>query len=495
MKSTIISVLLACAVLAAPIGLDAGAVTAESDLKRAFEQRTGIQLAFDRAELPAGGYFETMPPLGKVEQLRAARIAFNEANKYPAGYLKSVGLKCIGIFRGCVSTKGDGYRRYDSALQGFRYYGISNGHDAVAAAYYSDRQLPLTLHHEIFHLIDATIADDSRFADAIAGRRPYSAPILPAIVLTKLRAAGRGSVLEDVVSDYCRKNTTEDKAETARYLMTNLADSLVQVATRPALPGTQRILHVLATYEHSQPSYRMDVQWFVDIALRRDFDIAAVETTPAEAQNPYLKNVNTAITNETVRKAISRVQPSCVRLDNASGVNLTANGYILTAAHVARRLGQTLSAQLPDGRTFPAKCVAIDRNLDLAMLRADADSTLAFAPLARRTPAIGTRVICIGQPGSTTPSGKPTHYKPFTVSTGRIRDLMADPLGDQSLGRVSHDAWTYWGHSGSPLFDENGQIVAMHNSWDSKTSMRHAVPYEAIVHFLDQAHVPYTKGG
>jgi Trypsin-like peptidase domain len=72
--------------------------------------------------------------------------------------------------------------------------------------------------------------------------------------------------------------------------------------------------------------------------------------------------------------------------------------------------------------------------------------------------------------------------------------LAADPLGDQSLGRLSHDAWTYWGHSGSPLLDENGQIVAMHNSWDSNTSMRHAVPYEAIAHFLDQEHIPYSAG-
>jgi S1-C subfamily serine protease len=254
---------------------------------------------------------------------------------------------------------------------------------------------------------------------------------------------------------------------------------------------------VLAEYEHSQSDRAMDIQWFVDVALNGDIDGTFVKTTPVEAQNPYLKNVDAAISDEKVRRAISRVQPSCVRLDNASGVNLTPNGCILTAAHVARRLGQTLNARLPDGHSFQVKCVAIDPDLDLAMLRPDAVSSLSglpFAPLAPRPPARGTRVICIGQPSSTTPSGKPTHYQPFTVSTGRIRDLMDHPLGDQRLGRVSHDAWTYWGHSGSPLFDENGQIVAMHNSWDSKTSMRHAVPYEAIVHFLSQARIPYTTG-
>ena len=74
------------------------------------------------------------------------------------------------------------------------------------------------------------------------------------------------------------------------------------------------------------------------------------------------------------------------------------------------------------------------------------------------------------------------------VSGGRITSL-----GPQSLGRTKHDAWTYWGHSGSPLFDPSGGIVALHNSWDSKTAMRHAVPHEAIEAFLDRAKVKYDR--
>jgi hypothetical protein len=94
-------------------------------------------------------------------------------------------------------------------------------------------------------------------------------------------------------------------------------------------------------------------------------------------------------------------------------------------------------------------------------------------------------VIVIGQPGSFMPSGQPTHYQPFHVSIGKIRGFLdGDRLGVQALGRTKHDAWTYWGHSGSPLFDSEGRIVALHNSWDSDTAMRHAVTWEAIVYFL-----------
>ena len=99
--------------------------------------------------------------------------------------------------------------------------------------------------------------------------------------------------------------------------------------------------------------------------------------------------------------------------------------------------------------------------------------------------------MCIGQPGDTDPNGKPTNYTPFEVSTGSIRGFLPNRLGHQALGRTKHDAWTYWGHSGSPIFDETGRIVAMHNSWDPETAMRHAVPQEAIVHFLKKAGVPF----
>src|SRR4051812_17896508 len=173
MNSITFAILLACAVVAGPVRPQARAANSQADLKRVFEQYTGVQLVFDRAELPPGQYFDIMPRLTDSEQLRAARIAITEAKKYPAGYIKGIGLKYIGIFSGCAAKEGDGYRPYDPTLQGYRYYGIWNGRDALVAAYYSDRQLPLTLHHEIFHHIDARSGDTTRFVDAVAGRHPY----------------------------------------------------------------------------------------------------------------------------------------------------------------------------------------------------------------------------------------------------------------------------------------------------------------------------------
>jgi len=171
--------------------------------------------------------------------------------------------------------RADGYRNYDEELQGYRYYGIYNGSCAIAAAYYTDRQLPLTLHHEIFHHIErvASLADrncaNDRWAGALSGDDLYPSIKLSPANLTELERRSSGEVLQDSVSDYAAKNPVEDRAETARYLLSTLPDSLVQAARRPQLPGSQRILHILETYHRAPNGHGPDVDWFVEIALGR----------------------------------------------------------------------------------------------------------------------------------------------------------------------------------------------------------------------------------
>jgi hypothetical protein len=127
------------------------------------------------------------------------------------------------------------------------------------------------------------------------------------------------------------------------------------------------------------------------------------------------------------------------------------------------------------------------------VVQIDGVRDLPFAPLASAPPAVGAWVCVVGQPGSSTQDGRPTGYGPFCVSTGRIRGFTNDNhLASQTLGVVKHSAWTYWGHSGSPLFDARGRIVAMHNSWDWRTATRHGVTHEAIMYFLREAGVDFT---
>lgn len=206
--------------------------------------------------------------------------------------------------------------------------------------------------------------------------------------------------------------------------------------------------------------------------------------------NRYVRGVDDRVVDAEIAAAIRRVQPATVRVTrpggSGSGVNLAADGRVLTAGHVGDGLGETATVEFPDGSSYLGTVVAYDALHDLALLDVEAHD-LPWARVAGAAPVEGDAVVIVGQPGTRTPGGEPTGYQPFHVSVGQIRGFLDDRYGDQGLGRTKHDAWTYWGHSGSPLFDARGDIVALHNSWDSQTAMRHAVTWEAITAFLAEA--------
>jgi hypothetical protein len=204
------------------------------------------------------------------------------------------------------------------------------------------------------------------------------------------------------------------------------------------------------------------------------------------AVNRWLSAVDQALPASEA-PVIRGVQPAVARLlgDGAgTGVNLRHDGLVLTNAHVAGHLGATLTVELPDGYPFRGTCVAIDPVFDLALVDIDGVN-LPVARLADAPPALGSRVISVGNPGV-------NGGVPFRVDTGTIQSFAPDRLGPQERGATAHDIDTGWGHSGSPLFDSQGRIVALHNSYDPKTYMRYAVSWEAMRVFLARtsAHEP-----
>ena len=186
------------------------------DAAAAFAARTGARLVFDRTALPDGPYYTQLPVLSAARQLAAARILLAEAEKYPRGYRGAVGLRAIGVFAACVADESDGSYAWDDARGGYVYFGVWNGRDAIAAAYYNDTQLPLTFHHEVFHAVDAARAgvsdrdanfasDDARFLSAVSGEAAYPAARIGADDLARLAALGDGEVLADAVGRYAAK--------------------------------------------------------------------------------------------------------------------------------------------------------------------------------------------------------------------------------------------------------------------------------------------------
>ena len=102
-----------------------------TDLSRRFTEQTGAKLVFERSALPKGDWFEITPALTTAKRIRAARILVRESKRYPKGYLKAIGFETFGVFAGCASSRGDGFRPWVDWLGGYRYFGLWNGSNAA----------------------------------------------------------------------------------------------------------------------------------------------------------------------------------------------------------------------------------------------------------------------------------------------------------------------------------------------------------------------------
>jgi len=141
------------------------------------------------------------------------------------------------------------------------------------------------------------------------------------------------------------------------------------------------------------------------------------------------------------------------------------------------RIGRYKSIFHPDGTVQAAQCVACCNDADLAILQLNQPAEVKPAMLSPDSPREGTTVVCVGNPGD-------ERFRRFYMSCGVIKSVAADRRRNPDLGATKHSCWTYWGHSGAPLFNTRGEIVALHNSWNDITAARHAVSHQEIVKFL-----------
>jgi len=160
------------------------------------------------------------------------------------------------------------------------------------------------------------------------------------------------------------------------------------------------------------------------------------------------------------------------RRGNGSGVIWSADGVIVTNAHVARREG--LRVQLWDARELDAKLISSDPVRDIATLQVNAKNLPAATPADSSRVRPGELAIAIGNPLGFVGA----------LTTGVVHAVGPLPgLGAQSW--VQAGVRLAPGNSGGPLADAAGHVMGINTMVAGRLAL--AVPSNAVADFLSGA--------
>jgi serine protease Do len=161
-----------------------------------------------------------------------------------------------------------------------------------------------------------------------------------------------------------------------------------------------------------------------------------------------------------VAQAIERVTVN-VQQGSAqgSGVIITADGYVLTAAHVAGDKDRDAVVILNDGTRLAARTLGLNRDKDAGLLKIKENrlGPLPYATIGRSSDLqVGQWCIASGHPGGWKPE------RGAVIRVGRVLKL-SKGRGDQDAHTLFSDCALIGGDSGGPLFTLEGRLIGIHS--------------------------------
>ena len=148
-------------------------------------------------------------------------------------------------------------------------------------------------------------------------------------------------------------------------------------------------------------------------------------------------------------------QPSTA-ISYGSGVIMSADGYIMTNAHVVDGVTK-INIRLFDGRVFEAKLVGSDPNTDVAVVKIDAQNLPAATFADSTGVVIGDDIYVVGNPLGAELA--------FSLTCGHISSVNREiAIEDTLMSLMQVDAAVNPGNSGGPMANSQGLIVGIVNA-------------------------------
>ncbi len=156
-----------------------------------------------------------------------------------------------------------------------------------------------------------------------------------------------------------------------------------------------------------------------------------------------------------------------------SGVIVTDDGYILTAAHVIGRPNLRAVVTLSDGRRLRATTLGVNRAVDSGMLKIDEEGTWPYLEIGESGPLVrGQWVIAIGHPGGI------DEKRGLVLRVGRLLNSLET--------QMKSDCVLVGGDSGGPLVDFEGRVIGIHSRISTSVWDNIHVPIDTFSNDWDQ---------
>ena len=178
----------------------------------------------------------------------------------------------------------------------------------------------------------------------------------------------------------------------------------------------------------------------------------------------------------TVKRVVDR-STACtvgvmIGMGAGSGVIVSEDGLVLTAAHVSGEPGKDCTLILPDGTRIKGKTLGTNDKLDSGMIQItdkgpNKDGKWPFIPMGKSIDLKkGQWLVALGHPGG---------WKRDRPPVARLGQVM-----DSSKDVVRSSCTLVGGDSGGPLFDLEGNVVGIHSRIGYTLASNMHVPSDAF---------------
>ncbi len=177
---------------------------------------------------------------------------------------------------------------------------------------------------------------------------------------------------------------------------------------------------------------------------------------------------------ELAKKAVACTVGIIVGSAHGSGVIISPDGYVLTAAHVGGVPNRAARVVLPDGRQVRGKTLGAYRTLDAGLMKIEEPGPWPYAEMASAEEPlrIGQWCLVTGHPGGYQEGRSPV------VRLGRI--LLTDRFA------ITTDCTLVGGDSGGPLFDMEGRVIGINSRIGRLLTANMHVPINAYQETWDR---------